>query len=432
MQEQTLFDLKDNIVSPQINSDNLTGISKPVIYLDDTVKDLELFKSKQEFEICKPEIFKYGIMMEEVPAHIREADFDYLQSKIPAYELLHSDFINTFPDRIENLSNDDRKKKMISEIIGVAFGIKYTTELLNTSPSKFKKIGVPVEGKYLDYSIIENNKEYELETKGTVSKYYSAFKKDILKKKKDQSLKKVFLRFGTIAMINNSGDTKASQCVIVDDPPQNENTTDEDDTFEIQLLNYGIFLSYILDSKYYNKYIKPLRKRRFRKVKINQNKFFAKYTFKGKDFYGECFDYRLIREEYAPDNYRNIETTSFKKKARKKTKFFIGLESTIIEAINRKNVDYLKFYQADRILESNEQTVKFLDKDGILIIKSEDGDDKQLESIFTEEEVSKRLKFSSNQQLRLTHKCGAPCRSKEIRNKPCEIRTYREHCHFHR
>src|SRR5690348_11498662 len=115
-------DLKDTKDGQKKNSD-LEDISKLKIYLDVTVKDSDLFKTKQEFEICKPEIFKYGIMMEEVPAHIREADFDYLQSKIPAYELLHSDFINIFPNRIENLSKDDRKKKIISEVVGVAFGI---------------------------------------------------------------------------------------------------------------------------------------------------------------------------------------------------------------------------------------------------------------------------------------------------------------------
>ncbi|WP_305952843.1 hypothetical protein [Emticicia oligotrophica] len=144
------------------------------IYLDETVKDSELFRNKLEFEICKPEIFKYGIMVEEVPSYIVDSDFDYLQSKIPAIELLHSDFINVQERKIENLSNDDRKKKTISEIIGVAFGIKYTVELLNTNPNKFKKIGTPTNGKYLDYSLIVDNLEFELETKGTVSKYYNS------------------------------------------------------------------------------------------------------------------------------------------------------------------------------------------------------------------------------------------------------------------
>ncbi|MFP5039752.1 hypothetical protein [Parasediminibacterium sp. JCM 36343] len=410
------------------------SISKPKIHLDETVKDLELFKSKEDFQICKPEIFKYGIMMEEVPNHIREADFEYLQSKIPAYELLHSDFINIFPERIENTSNDDRKKKIISEIIGVSFGIKYTIELLNTSPSKFKKIGVPIEGKYLDYSIIVENKEYELETKGTVNKYYSTFKNDILEKKKDQSLKSVFLRFGTIAMINNFGDTKLSQCVIVDDPPNDNNIASDDSSFEVQLLNYGIFLSYILDSKYFNKYIRPLKQKQLRKVKINQKKFFTKYIFKGKEFYGECFDYRLIRENEDVNNGLNNNLDLFQEKTRKfgKTKFFIGLELKVIEAINRKHIDNLKNYEAEWTLEDEGLTIKFLDKDGILIVKSKDGDDNQLENIFTEAEVKKRLGYSFNQQLGNAHTCGAPCRSREIKDKSCEIRTYREFCHFHR
>lgn len=183
------------------------------VFLDETVEDSDLFKSKKEFEICKPEIFKYGIMVEEVPKHIVDSDFDYLQSKIPAYELLHSDFINIKTDKIENLSTGDRKKKSISEIIGVAFGIKYTVELLNTNPNKFKKIGVPIKGKYLDYSLIVDNLEYELETKGTVSKNYNRFKKDILEKKKNESLKDVFLRFGTIAMINNG--YNVSRCASI-------------------------------------------------------------------------------------------------------------------------------------------------------------------------------------------------------------------------
>ncbi|WP_207802065.1 hypothetical protein [Flavobacterium aquariorum] len=281
--------------------------SKMKIYLDETVKDSELFKSKLEFEICKPEIFKYGIMVEEIPPHIIDSDFDYLQSKIPAYELLHSDFINVEANKIENLSVDDRKKKTISEIIGVAFGIKYTVELLNTNPNKFKKIGIPTNGKYLDYSLIVDNLEYELETKGTVSAYYNSFKKDIIEKKNSASLKDVYLRFGTIAMINNPGDLKNSQCVVVDDPPDDNNKSGEDSSYETQLLNYAMFLSYILDSKYYNKFIKPLKNKRFRRVKINQNKFFTRFEFNGKVYLGECFDYRLIREDLDTLRLNNLD-----------------------------------------------------------------------------------------------------------------------------
>jgi len=408
------------------------SISKIKIYLDETVKDSELFKSKLEFEICKPEIFKYGIMVEEIPPHIVDSDFDYLQSKIPAYELLHSDFINVKVNKIENLSNDDRKKKTISEIIGVAFGIKYTVELLKTNPNKFKKIGTPINGKYLDYSLILNNLEYELETKGTVSKYYTKFKNDILEKKSNKSLKDVYLRFGTIAMINNSGDSKNSQCVVVDDPPD-DNKANEDSSYETQLLNYGMFLSYIIDSKYYNKYIKPLKNKRFRRVKINQDKFFTRFEFNGKLYLGECFDYRLIRDDLDTLRLNNVnELYNYKTEQYGKTKFFIGLDIEIIEAINSKNEDFMKNYESKWFFSENKKSYKFLDRDGILIVKSENGNDSQLENIFTEEEVKYRLGNSLNQKYGYSHKCGAPCTSRDIEGKPCEISTYRKFCHFHR
>jgi len=409
------------------------SISKLKIHLDDTVKDSELFKSKMEFEICKPEIFKYGIMVEEVPAHVVDSNFDYLQSKIPAYELLHSDFINIHPDKVENLSTDDRKKKTISEIIGVAFGIKYTVELLDTNPNKFKKIGTPVNGKYLDYSLVLDDLEYELETKGTISKNYNRFKKDILEKKSDASLKDVFLRFGTIAMINNPGEIKSSQCVVVDDPPNNENKAEEDDSYETQLRNYAMFLSYILDSKYYNKFIKPLNNKRFRRIKVNQEKFFTQYEFNGKIYLGECFDYRLIRDDLDPlaqNNFKDLYT--YKTRQYGKTKFFIGLDNDVIEAINNKNEDYLRSYKSEWVYKQNSQSYHFLDRDGILMVKSEDGADLQLEKIFTEDEVKYRLGASLNERIGYSHKCGAPCTSKEIEGKPCEIRTYRRFCHFHR
>lgn len=409
------------------------SISKLKIHLDETVKDSELFKSKEDFEICKPEIFKYGIMVEEVPPHIVDSDFDYLQSKIPAYELLHSDFINVKLDKIENLSNDDRKKKMISEIIGVAFGIKYTVELLNTNPNKFKKIGVPINGKYLDYSLIHENLEYELETKGTVSKNYNRFKKDILEKKKNELLKDVFLRFGTIAMINNPGEIESSQCVVVDDPPDDNNKAENDYSYEAQLLNYAMFLSYILDSKYYNKFVKPLKNKRFRRVKINQEKFFAQYKFKDKMYLGECFDYRLIRDDLDTLKQNNIEDLySYKTQQYGKVKFFIGLDVDVIDAINTKNEDYLKTYKSEWIYKENKESYSFLDRDGILIIKSVNGSNLQLEKLFTEDEVKYRLGASLNERNGYSHKCGAPCTSRDIEGKPCEIRTYRRFCHFHR
>lgn len=407
--------------------------SKLKVHLDKTVEDSELFKSKLEFNICKPEIFKYGVMAEEVPDKVQESNFDYLQSKIPAYELLYSDWINVEKDKIENRSKDDRNKKRISEIIGIAFGIKYSVELFNINPNKFKKIGALENGKYLDYSFIMDNHEYEIETKGTVSKYYTSFKNDILNKKSNPDLKDVYLRYGTIAMINNPGDEKLSECVVVDDPPNDNNLAKQNDNYETQLLNYAMFLSYILDSKYYNKYIKPLKNKKFRNVKVDEHKFFTRYEFNGKEYLGECFDYRLIREEMDTLRDNNVQDLySYKTKKYGKTKFFIGLDVKIIDAINQKNIEFLEDYNSEFHFYGTNESYYFLDKDGVLIIKSKDGNDTQLENIFTEDVVKHRLGASFNQANGFSHECGAPCTSKDIEGKPCAVRTYRDLCHFHR
>jgi len=83
------------------------------IELDETVRDNELFQSIKQISICKPELFKYAIMMWEVPSHIKDSDFEYLQSKIPALEFLLSDHLKFENNRIETLSKDDRVKKII-------------------------------------------------------------------------------------------------------------------------------------------------------------------------------------------------------------------------------------------------------------------------------------------------------------------------------
>ena len=254
-----------------------TQSTKIEIHLDETVKENEFFQTVTSIEINKIELFKYAIMMWEVPANVIESDFDYLQNKVPALESLLSDFIEFNENTIFNLSNDDRVKKTVSEAVGVGVGLKYSTVLLKTNPNKFKKIGVPEEGKYLDYSTIKESKEYEIETKGTVSNYYNSMKKDIIEKKSNTTLKPVHLRFGTISLIKNKDDKTISKCAIVDDPPE-EISTNDDDTFTTQLSNYANFLSYIIDSTYYNKYVKPLINNKTNKVKINDNKFYAKYN----------------------------------------------------------------------------------------------------------------------------------------------------------
>ncbi|HRO86342.1 MAG TPA: hypothetical protein PK110_16090 [Niabella sp.] len=404
------------------------------IFLDDTVKENPFFQGITSIDINKTELFKYAIMMWEVPPKIVESDFDYLQSKVPALESLLSDFIEFSAESIYNLSNDDRVKKTVSEAVGVGLGLKYSMTLLKTNPNKFKKIGVPESGKYLDYSTISDLKEYEIETKGTVSNYYNSMKKDIIEKKANTTLKTVHLRYGTITLIKNKADLAKSKCVIVDDPPEPLNIED-DDTFITQLWNYAIFLSYIIDSKYYNRYVKPLRQSKLNGVKINDKKFFGKYSFEGKMFYGECFDYRLMRDlfkEFLNDKKGISELFKLITQKVGKTKFFIGLEESVINAINNRDQVFMKEYELEPVFIDEQNTLKFLDKDGILIVKSKDSSDGQLEKLFLEEEVEKRLGLYNNYIYGKAHQCKAPCRSREIKGKPCEKMTFREHCFFHR
>ena len=410
-------------------------MTKFEIEIDESAKGVKLFENISNISISKAELFKYAIMMWEVPNHIVESDFDYLQSKVPSLEMLISDLIEFNASNIKSISNDDRVKKIISEAIGVGIGLKYTTEILKTNPNKFKKIEPLTDGKYLDYSTIKDNREYEIETKGTVSKYYKNFKKDILEKKKNILGKKVYLRFGTIAMYCDSKGIRPSKCVIVDDPPENVFSQD-DDVFKTQLLAYASFLGYIVDSKNYNKYIRPLRNEKFHKIKVNESKFFGKYSFKGNEYYGEFFDYRLIRDQIdkvVRDN--NIKAKEFFNRLTQnvgKNKIFIGLDNRVIGAINLNDSEFLNKYQSETFNVDNNKKSIFLDKDGILIVKSTDGSDKQIEEIMTEKEVARRLGLYVEYLKGNAHKCGAPCTSKYLEGKPCDIRTYRGNCHFHR
>ena len=169
---------------------------------------------------------------------------------------------------------------------------------MKVNPNRFRKLPPANEGKYLDYSINVDNRVYEIETKGTVSNYYTSMKNDILNKKKNNAANKnVYLKFGTIAMILNSdaNSNKTSRCVVVDDPPIDVYSFDNNN-FQIQILYYSLLLSYIIDTKYYNRFIKAVFQNKINKAKIDSSKFFGKYIFYGKTYLGEYFDYRLNKD----------------------------------------------------------------------------------------------------------------------------------------
>lgn len=411
--------------------------TKISVFLDDTVKKNKLFSQVTSIDFNRMELLKYAVLAWEVPDNVKESDFNYLQNKLPALDSYLEGLVEFTSDSIINLSNDDRNKKLISEYLGVGVGLKYTTLLLKISPNRFKKINRPVQGKYLDYSTVCGKREYEIETKGTVGKYYKSMKRDILEKKKSQKkVKTVFLRLGTIFLANNkfSKAEVKSKCVIVDDPPF-QNEVNQDDTYKTQLLSYAVFLSQLLDSKYYNKYIQKVKKNRFSRLRIPQNKFYGIYEFEGRRYFGECFDYRLIVNNLKSEILTNKKIREIFKSITEKvgvTKIFVGLDENVLNAINTQKASFLSDYEVEQKVVIEDKVSKFLDKDGILVVKAIEGSDNQINMIFPEAEVERRFSLYINYLKGETHKCGAPCTSRGLEGKPCDKLTFRRFCYFHR
>jgi hypothetical protein len=169
-------------------------------------------------------------------------------------------------------------------------------------------------------------------------------------------------------------------------------------------------------------------------VRIDKNKFFGSYEFNWKLFYGEFFDYRLIKKNLDWVEFKNNIKNAFKKISDKiwKTKFFIWIDEKILSSINRDEFWFLDNYETERVLKSDKFKDIFLDRDWIIIVKSLWWRDKQIEKVFTEDEVEKRLWLYMNYLNGYATECWAPCRSRELEWKPCEIKTYRGNCHYHR
>jgi hypothetical protein len=112
-------------------------------------------------------------------------------------------------------------------------------------------------------------------------------------------------------------------------------------------------------------------------------------------------------------------------------KYFLGIRRDTVEALNARDMQFLSQKQKHFINEEQNRLV-VIGNDGIIFIKSSEGEDGQVEANFTEQDVENRLNLISNYVERKPHRCGAKCRSREIKGKPCDIMTFREHCHFHR
>ena len=405
------------------------------VEIDESAKDVEIFKKIKNISISKTELFKYAVMMSEVKERIKESDFAQLQSLVPSFEQLFSGFISFDNDKIVNLSVDDRWKKLISEFVGIGIGIKYAHSLIDFNLNTLNKIPPAVEGKYLDYTFVKENNKYELETKGTVGKYNSNMITDIIKKKNGKP--NIYLRFGTITHLVNNGESSKSKCVVVDDPPT-ENHNQIELSEEQILSNYLSFLTYIVDNTQYNKLKKRLNKKQIANINLKKSKFFGKYIFKNKEYLGEYFDRRLVIENINKININGFSSQNIERIFNSLTKqcgnfkYFIGIKSDIIDVINNAEINTLTETHNKIEYQESKDGIKFLDSDGIIIIKSINGSDSQIEKFFPDTIVMSRLGLYGNFINRQPHECGATCRSRDKEGQSCQKLTYRSNCHFHR
>jgi hypothetical protein len=104
----------------------------------------------------------------------------------------------------------------------------------------------------------------------------------------------------------------------------------------------------------------------------------------------------------------------------------------ILKNINSRNIKFLDNYILEDIYDTKENYSYIQMSDGVLFIISKNGALPEMEEKFSESEVKRRLAQLYLFERGIPHKCGASCRSKDIEGKPCDILTYREHCHFHR
>jgi hypothetical protein len=158
-------------------------------------------------------------------------------------------------------------------------------------------------------------------------------------------------------------------------------------------------------------------------------------THGGIEYLGEFFDRRLIVANIRGCWRQGIRLDALFRSLTSKikhTKYFLGIDRHFIEIYNARLVDGLREYSHPTVVDSSGSGFTLLDADGIAIFKSIDGADPQMERLFPDEEVKRRLGHYVNFIDGKAKECGAPCRSREREGLPCKIKTFRGHCHFHR
>lgn len=401
------------------------------VELDRSVRSNKFFQKPTTIRLSKPSIFKYGIYREEVPEHIQEHDFEYLEGKVPHLVGLNSDWIELRQGAIINLASSEKATE-ISEIIGVGAGLYYATKLLISNPNRIERIPHPKhKGKILDFAIHKNKIRYEIETKGTAYRRQIKSMKADIKAKKNAN-KTPSVKIGTIALARKQGDKDASKLIVMDD--FDEARIEGGSVLLTCLQNYMTILSLIVDSTHYNRLRRRLSSKR-RRYRIPKEKIPNLFLHRGRKYLGQYFDRRLLLETITEQLDRSNGLNQLFRNLTKQVgreKYFLGLDEVVIDLLNRDAERDLSAYDLTSQLDEESDHFIYRDSDGVLLVKSRDRSLSQVEERFSEADVRKRLRFEFDYVRRRPHECGAPCRSRELEGKPCEKLTYREHCHFHR
>lgn len=403
-------------------------------FIKDNTCDELTVPSHLSFE--KEDIFNYGIFHYEIPPDkISDNNFEYLQSKIPSYIGIYEDYVD-----IDESKNSIKSKttgesaKNLSEIVGIAVGLKSAIEIFNLKKNNIENIPISdKQEKRLDYKSIYQGSEIQIETKGTTNKYkVKTMIADIHTKKIGKE--SITHKYGFVTLFDGLTKSDGTKIYVTDPPVELSNNAYEG---VYKYINYYlVYFSFILDNPEYNKIFKTLTlKKSINKNTIKINKFNYNFTYDNKKYMGQCFDKRLILKFIQSSLIDNDTIGSLFKKLTNnynRNKYFLGLDIEILKNINSRNVNFLSNYISEDIYDTHEEYCYIQMSDGILLIISKNGALSEMEEKFTELEVKKRVGQLYSFEKKRPHKCGASCRSREIRGKSCEILTYRDHCHFHR
>jgi len=409
---------------------------KVKLVCDDTCRNNPLLKDKTSIHLSKLDIFTYGVMNMDVPPEkIGDNEFEYRESKIPSLESLYSDCIafNSSKGQIVNKMKGECGK-VVSELVGVGVGLRTFIDISKLTRRSINRIGVSKkQEKRLDFTASDGSQIYEVETKGTVyRKQVKPMIEHVHAKKAGKTAGPN--RLGFITQIRKPNDKKPS-LIHATDPEGYIRDTREKNYYDY-LEYYLIYLSYILDNADYNTVVRRYLARRYaRRPFIRTKRIPYQFTFNGIKYLGQCFDKRLIIEMIKPlsKRCRNLDQLFDLLTAKTgRTKFFLGIDEKLLQYFNYHFLDELEKYNMKEYLYEDEKSIYVQMSDGVLFLKSKDDSIGELSTMFTEEEVRLRLEAICSFLRGEPHECGGCCRSRDKKGKLCKIKTFRNHCYFHR